>query len=126
MIYLCILNVFDLRLELFNTMAALFEAFGLTVVEAMTCGLPTFATKNGYVSVFVDKLLHLLFEQEKIHRRRSHTCAYNNNTEALLRLSSTVNPVSTSTRIMALPLRNCLSSSLKELRKNKAIGKRSR
>ncbi len=26
---------------------ALFEAFGLTVVEAMTCGLPTFATKYG-------------------------------------------------------------------------------
>lgn len=26
---------------------ALYEAFGLTVIEAMTCGLPTFATKNG-------------------------------------------------------------------------------
>ena len=26
---------------------ALYEAFGLTVVEAMTCGLPTFATLNG-------------------------------------------------------------------------------
>ena len=26
---------------------ALYEAFGLTVVEAMTCGLPTFATRNG-------------------------------------------------------------------------------
>eukprot|EP00249_Psilotum_nudum_P036840 c8859_g1_i1 orf=571-3075(-) len=26
---------------------ALYEAFGLTVVEAMTCGLPTFATQNG-------------------------------------------------------------------------------
>jgi sucrose synthase len=26
---------------------ALYEAFGLTVVEAMTCGLPVFATKNG-------------------------------------------------------------------------------
>jgi sucrose synthase len=26
---------------------AVYEAFGLTVVEAMTCGLPTFATKNG-------------------------------------------------------------------------------
>lgn len=26
---------------------ALYEAFGLTVVEAMTCGLPTFATFNG-------------------------------------------------------------------------------
>ncbi|CAN1341219.1 Sucrose synthase, partial [Linum perenne] len=26
---------------------ALYEAFGLTVVEAMTCGLPTFATNNG-------------------------------------------------------------------------------
>jgi glycosyltransferase involved in cell wall biosynthesis len=25
----------------------LYEAFGLTVVEAMTCGLPTFATCNG-------------------------------------------------------------------------------
>ena len=26
---------------------ALFEAFGLTVIEAMTSGLPTFATQNG-------------------------------------------------------------------------------
>ena len=26
---------------------AIYEAFGLTVVEAMTCGLPTFATVNG-------------------------------------------------------------------------------
>lgn len=26
---------------------ALYEGFGLTVVEAMTCGLPTFATKHG-------------------------------------------------------------------------------
>lgn len=26
---------------------ALFEAFGLTVIEAMTCGLPTFATCHG-------------------------------------------------------------------------------
>lgn len=26
---------------------ALYEAFGLTVVEAMTCGLPTFATAYG-------------------------------------------------------------------------------
>lgn len=26
---------------------AFYEAFGLTVVEAMTCGLPTFATSNG-------------------------------------------------------------------------------
>lgn len=26
---------------------ALYEAFGLTVVEAMTCGLPTFATCSG-------------------------------------------------------------------------------
>jgi len=26
---------------------AVYEAFGLTVVEAMTCGLPTFATFNG-------------------------------------------------------------------------------
>ncbi|KAH7421488.1 hypothetical protein KP509_13G060100 [Ceratopteris richardii] len=26
---------------------AIYEAFGLTVVEAMTCGLPTFATRNG-------------------------------------------------------------------------------
>lgn len=26
---------------------AFYEAFGLTVVEAMTCGLPTFATCNG-------------------------------------------------------------------------------
>ena len=26
---------------------ALYEAFGLTVVEAMSCGLPTFATNQG-------------------------------------------------------------------------------
>lgn len=26
---------------------ALYEAFGLTVIEAMTCGLPTFATNQG-------------------------------------------------------------------------------
>lgn len=26
---------------------AFYEAFGLTVVEAMTCGLPTFATRHG-------------------------------------------------------------------------------
>ncbi len=26
---------------------ALYEAFGLTVIEAMTCGLPTFATSKG-------------------------------------------------------------------------------
>lgn len=26
---------------------ALYEAFGLTVVEAMSCGLPTFATAHG-------------------------------------------------------------------------------
>jgi Glycosyl transferases group 1 len=26
---------------------ALYEAFGLTVIEAMTCGLPTFATNKG-------------------------------------------------------------------------------
>lgn len=26
---------------------AFYEAFGLTVVEAMTCGLPTFATLHG-------------------------------------------------------------------------------
>ena len=26
---------------------ALFEAFGLTVIEAMSCGLPTFATRYG-------------------------------------------------------------------------------
>ena len=26
---------------------ALYEAFGLTVIEAMTCGLPTFATSRG-------------------------------------------------------------------------------
>ena len=25
----------------------MYEAFGLTVIEAMTCGLPTFATCNG-------------------------------------------------------------------------------
>lgn len=29
------------------TAAALYEAFGLTVIEAMTCGLPTFATNQG-------------------------------------------------------------------------------
>ena len=26
---------------------ALYEAFGLTVIEAMTCGLPCFATNRG-------------------------------------------------------------------------------
>ena len=26
---------------------ALYEAFGLTVIEAMSCGLPTFATMRG-------------------------------------------------------------------------------
>jgi sucrose synthase len=26
---------------------ALYEAFGLTVIEAMSCGLPTFATIRG-------------------------------------------------------------------------------
>ena len=26
---------------------ALYEAFGLTVIEAMSCGLPTFATVRG-------------------------------------------------------------------------------
>lgn len=30
-----------------NLQPALYEAFGLTVVEAMTCGLPTFATCHG-------------------------------------------------------------------------------
>lgn len=29
------------------TQPAFYEAFGLTVVESMTCGLPTFATCNG-------------------------------------------------------------------------------
>lgn len=34
---------------------ALYEAFGLTVVEAMTCGLPTFATcKGGPAEIIVD------------------------------------------------------------------------
>eukprot|EP00253_Pinus_taeda_P004650 PITA_04650 len=34
---------------------ALYEAFGLTVVEAMTCGLPTFATCNeGPAEIIVD------------------------------------------------------------------------
>ena len=28
-------------------MSALYEAFGLTVIEAMNCGLPTFATNQG-------------------------------------------------------------------------------
>ena len=31
----------------FPLQPALYEAFGLTVVEAMTCGLPTFATCHG-------------------------------------------------------------------------------
>lgn len=31
----------------FVVQPALYEAFGLTVVEAMTCGLPTFATCHG-------------------------------------------------------------------------------
>lgn len=30
-----------------DSQPALYEAFGLTVVEAMTCGLPTFATCHG-------------------------------------------------------------------------------
>jgi len=34
---------------------AIFETFGLTVVEAMTCGLPTFATcKGGPAEIIVD------------------------------------------------------------------------
>ena len=34
---------------------ALYEAFGLTVVEAMTCGLPVFATnKGGPAEIIVD------------------------------------------------------------------------
>ena len=32
---------------LFQLQPAFYEAFGLTVVEAMTCGLPTFATCHG-------------------------------------------------------------------------------
>lgn len=36
---------------------ALYEAFGLTVIEAMTCGLPTFATsKGGPAEIIVDGL----------------------------------------------------------------------
>jgi sucrose synthase len=31
----------------FCNQPALYEAFGLTVIEAMTCGLPTFATAYG-------------------------------------------------------------------------------
>ena len=33
--------------SLFQLQPAFYEAFGLTVVEAMTCGLPTFATCHG-------------------------------------------------------------------------------
>jgi len=34
---------------------ALYEAFGLTVIEAMTCGLPTFATcKGGPAEIIID------------------------------------------------------------------------
>lgn len=34
---------------------ALYEAFGLTVIEAMNCGLPTFATnKGGPAEIIVD------------------------------------------------------------------------
>lgn len=37
-----------LKRTLFSTsQPAFYEAFGLTVVEAMTCGLPTFATCHG-------------------------------------------------------------------------------
>lgn len=32
---------------LYSLQPAFYEAFGLTVVEAMTCGLPTFATCHG-------------------------------------------------------------------------------
>lgn len=32
---------------MFPAQPAFYEAFGLTVVEAMTCGLPTFATCHG-------------------------------------------------------------------------------
>ena len=35
------------QLIAFALQPALYEAFGLTVVEAMTCGLPTFATCHG-------------------------------------------------------------------------------
>jgi sucrose synthase len=31
----------------FSCQPALYEAFGLTVIEAMNCGLPTFATNQG-------------------------------------------------------------------------------
>lgn len=33
---------------------AFYEAFGLTVVEAMTCGLPTFATCHGGPSEIIE------------------------------------------------------------------------
>ncbi|KAL0341669.1 UNVERIFIED_CONTAM: Sucrose synthase 7 [Sesamum calycinum] len=33
---------------------ALYEAFGLTVIEAMNCGLPTFATNQGPAEIIID------------------------------------------------------------------------
>lgn len=43
-VFLC--NLFKLT-TVFLAQPAFYEAFGLTVVEAMTCGLPTFATCHG-------------------------------------------------------------------------------
>ena len=41
---------------------ALYEAFGLTVVEAMSCGLPTFATIKGgpaeVIATYLDQASH--------------------------------------------------------------------
>ncbi|KAK3018336.1 hypothetical protein RJ639_004748 [Escallonia herrerae] len=43
---------------------AFYEAFGLTVVEAMTCGLPTFATINGGpAEIIVTEVLVSFFEK---------------------------------------------------------------
>jgi sucrose synthase len=38
---------YDSTLTLRRLQPALYEAFGLTIIEAMNCGLPTFATNQG-------------------------------------------------------------------------------
>lgn len=44
---------------------ALYEAFGLTVIEAMNCGLPTFATnKGGPAEIIVDGVSGFLVDPE--------------------------------------------------------------
>lgn len=48
MLILCLTGVsFSSSLSLSCHKPAFYEAFGLTVIEAMTCGLPTFATCHG-------------------------------------------------------------------------------